>query len=363
MDNAPVKIMRGLLPIIPIAALTIAVSSCEGGRFPTDQPVEFVSCVDCTPQLRTIAILGQSGPGASPVGFVNQDENDRFLVVDVISTFVVQIYDENGVYVGDIGRRGKGPGEFLWIGAAAIAGDDLFLFDDQLARATIMDLDNGTVKIQQVGPRVARATVLPDGRFVANTPYGPGSGDPTSLQLHGDTGLIHSFRKVRGGAFSSSRISLATSPEGTIWVAPPNEYVLEHWSATGELLDTIHRGATWFPPHEVRPFRRGVQPQPLLRDIHIDEDGILWTLILVPDTRWADQFRDDPRTDMTFNGNEEHYFDTVVEALDLARREVIAYGRYDESAAGFTNRGDLVTYGEDPAGEFLLVIRRMEIAN
>lgn len=56
----------------------------------------------------------------------------------------VRIYDSTGSVVTMIGRRGKGPGEFQYVGTVFWAADTLVVWDVELARGTYL-LTDGTL--------------------------------------------------------------------------------------------------------------------------------------------------------------------------------------------------------------------------
>jgi hypothetical protein len=59
----------------------------------------------------------------------------------------VKVFHENGTFERVIGRRGRGPGEFLRIGALGILGDTLWLSDVESRRLTMMSLEGEVLQM------------------------------------------------------------------------------------------------------------------------------------------------------------------------------------------------------------------------
>jgi hypothetical protein len=134
--------------------------------------------VDSTPLLR----IGAEEPGPYQFSLISSGlllEGGGLAVVE-LSANEVRLFDSGGRHVGSLGRRGRGPGEFLAISGLFRKSDDSLVAYDQIERRlTILPLAGGE-------PRVVRSQAVPrvrgsfdafgafgDGRLVL---YNPGSG-------------------------------------------------------------------------------------------------------------------------------------------------------------------------------------------
>ena len=335
------------------------LASGLGCSEPRSQGPTWVDCVDCSLNLRTVAILGRNGPGISPLGTVIEDHAGRFFVSDIIRTSAVQLYSRTGTYLGTSGRGGRGPGEFQTIGAMALASDSLHVFDLDQARETIIDLKTGQVSVRNTRPNTHRALRV-GSTMITIAP--PRHTDPTTrMAIHAlsEDGVSRSFREIADDVFGHAPLAVTTAGPDAIWIADRNRYTLERWSTSGELLEVVERDADWFPAHKRLPFRQDLEPYPLLWDIYA-RDQLLIVAIHVPDARWREQFRDAPSPDMTFNGDYSRYFDTIIEVLDVPGRRIVGRERFDEYFAGFTNRGKVLTYAESADGDFIVRVSQLE---
>lgn len=138
-------------------------------------------------------------------------EDGRIVVSDA-GALEIRFFSADGQFLYSVGGKGKGPGEFTTLGRITIVGpDSLFVFDGQLRRISVFDLD---------AELVASLTL-------ENT------GDPVRpLALYDLAGVYDD------GTFLLVPISVpadAVQPRETYWDSVPNL----RYSRAGTLLDTI----------------------------------------------------------------------------------------------------------------------------
>lgn len=85
-------------------------------------------------------VLSIGGEGAGTEDFLAQPiatgENDRYIYVADIRLGCIKMYTHDGKFVKQIGREGRGPGEFGAISGMHVDNEDLVVMDDQLMRFT-----------------------------------------------------------------------------------------------------------------------------------------------------------------------------------------------------------------------------------
>ncbi len=123
--------------------------------------------------------------------------------------------------------------------------------------------------------------------------------------------------------------------DGRVWSSFLNQYRIELWDTTGVRLKTLEREADWF-----QPWAGDGADRPLVSGLRIDEAGLLWVLLLVPDTA---RTRQDPVEEA--HGRIpadawERMYDTVIEVIDPSRSQLLARQRDDRVFTRFTR--DLV---------------------
>ena len=141
----------------------------------------------------------------------------------------------------------------------------------------------------------------------------------------------------------------------TVWSSHVLRYRLEEWSTDGRLAGVLERRPPWFTAGQRYGYIDAEQaPAAGIAAIHINDAGIIWVIIHVPDTDWKEGLgaTEDPygRTYMGI-ARYDDYFDTVIEAIDPIGGRILGSRRMDDYAIGFTDDGLLFGYREAENGE------------
>ena len=161
---------------IVIAATTIGLAACGSDTGPAGPSVE-VETIGDTTIVRTLtgSVWGAEATLVPEVSIGELDgpeeylfgrigslavDNDRNVYVFDRQAHHVRVFDDEGVYIGTLGRRGEGPGELGRAGAIAVLSDGRLLVRDP-----------GNMRVQVFDPVRARRT---NGSTIPATPTGPG---------------------------------------------------------------------------------------------------------------------------------------------------------------------------------------------
>jgi hypothetical protein len=320
------------------------------------------ACSDCALLVTGELRIGGPSQDVDAYSVVATAPDGRLFIQDNSSSTFLQSFDSDGRSLPDIGRRGRGPGEFEFARHVTIANDSIYVHDAVLGRISIFDLDGRFARSVLIPAHVAEFLVTPSGDFIASGFYGRAEAIGAPYHIFDPRGTwIGSFPEPGGRYQLTERPLLSRSirsgPGETFWGAKVNEYVIEQWDTTGRLLTSVERNVSWFipsdKPHALLPGRR---PPGIVRDIHIDDQDRLWVLILVADERWERQFHPDRPAEVAFTWNLDAYFDSIVEVIDLSSQTVVARSRFDEYITCFTQDGRLGLYSQDAAGVPLIRI-------
>lgn len=338
-----------------LAALQLLASAAQAQMSApiADRP----ACVQCSitisPRTRFIPDHG-TAPGtlASIIGWVG---GGRYLI-GTGGGGPPTALDSLGRSLGPLGRRGSGPGEFQ--SAVAFATGP----EDSLA---IADPANGRVHIVDRALRVTRSWTIPQNVVTGGIIWIPGQSilaisglraTPVevgySVHLYSTTGShLASLGEHREGPtrtaspLESARL-LALAPDGTLLtVTTTGSYRLQKWDlVTRRLLREWTREAPWFE-RSVRMFR------PRVLSAVFDDRGLLWTLVAVLADDWEKGVR--PRViggvERSFEIlDRELVLDSVVEAIDLEKGEVVARLRTPRLYAALLPGGRLAAESDDP---------------
>jgi hypothetical protein len=248
----------------------------------------------------------------------------------------IRVYDQRGVFVRNLGRRGEGPGEFQRPAlAGALRGDTLVVADMQLRRLTLVHPEAGFVGSARVAEDVGGA-VLPQGILGDRTVvlgggfYWSGSTGETlaegytrrptsyrSCSLEGD--LVTDFgefpgsefnvqiRSVGGGMAMSARLipfgkyPMQTVSPGFLHVGSGESWEVRSYRPSGELARIVRLDRELRPvrredleayvreavaeatdPAQAQEIRRGIEAlptpdfMPASASLHADHHGYLW---------------------------------------------------------------------------------------
>jgi len=171
---------------------------------------------------------------------------------------------------------------------------------------------------------------------------------------------------TRSSAYIARR--LARSTGSRFWAVPVSSYRLEQWDAvTGSLLRVFSRSEPTFPPHEQRSSgHNGTAPTPTVIDLHEDRSGLLWVLVRVAAPNWRAALGERDTTvigRLSYrNLREDLAYHTLVEVIDVARREVIVSQRLSAYAGFFMDDGLIGVHREDETGLVFLEIVRLTLS-
>lgn len=296
--------------------------------------------------------LGESGPGAGPLGRIAISPDSSILAVtDVFNPDQVNLYSSTGEHLRTLGGRGDGPGEFqnvMWVTAVA---DSVFVYDNVHARETLYTFDGTYHRSRRMVPNLWRAVPFAGGRTVVNAydPAAARAGAPLHVVVEGR--IVTAFpppeRPFDGADRPLLRRALAAESDSTLWMARRTEYGIELWSITGAPILRLERDVDWFVPHEDRgAILPDAAPRPRVWDLHRSPEGLLWVLLHVADERWQDQFDPARPADMSFTGHFHEYRNSIVEVIDPEDGRLVASREFDLYFSGFTSAGHLATYHE-----------------
>ncbi len=329
-----------------LVALGIAVLAYLVGGDPpalVAQEIVIADCPgDCTLPVREVASLGGRGEGVEASLGGNAPmvrlSDGRWVIVDWPTRLLR--FSPDGRFEQVAGRAGQGPGEFGEISFLFRVGEDSILVADPVNfRLTTLDRDLRVVSMKPVpgmfGMTRAR---LGDGTWVAGAQVNRPSGIGLPLHFLDTNGsLVRSFGAsppIRDLTDSRAFFrALAPGPPGRVWAAHFREYRLEEWGVDGTPLRTMVRRAPWFPPAR-NVGARGSEgpPDPTIRMISRDDNGLLWAVIWVAGENWADGLG--PLTGPDGRASRgpvdiSLYWDSVIEVIDPEAGRVVGRARID----------------------------------
>lgn len=323
-------------------------------------------CSECTLQLEELFSLGGVASGDGFVGrprAIVELHDGRFILADRYDQDRLKVYRSDGSFMGVVGRRGKGPGEYEMVESLHVYGDGrIEVWDLSQRRLTILDSQFRVVGSRRIDVPGVWTAVMPDESRVMVAPLV--TSESVGLPLHWidpdgrrqlPFGADPPIQDLRNWERQIRHVAPAS--DTSVWSAHYLEYTLEEWSVSGELLRRVQRQASWFPRVENGGFVNAESPpNPSLNGIHANEDGTVWTLTWIADGTWQEavQERRDPygRSYMGYDAdNPAAYFDTVIELVDPRTARILGRVQTDDVIMGFVNDDLVYGYRTDALAE------------
>jgi hypothetical protein len=312
---------RSAAPASPSAGGVVALEANLGLCIPSE----------CEIDITHIATIEDSTGLLNDFVFLVQDAAGRFVVAKRLMDGIV-VFDRNGTFVAQFGRRGNGPGEFQGAVAPLIGpGDTILVPDARLGRLTVL-----TPELELVRDLRMMKTpdfVLSDGSLVLADQVGTrdAAGYPIH-RLNADGSIARSFGTDTPQHRPDMRLLttrvVGRATDGTVWAAAPGLYALERWDPfAGTRKQRVEVDAKWFRPSKSYPSSME-RPMPVIQAVAEDSAGFVWVLIQVADPRWKAPPTDSERTWTPELYDSKH--DWLLEVVDPRSQRVIASRRFDE---------------------------------
>jgi hypothetical protein len=276
-------------------------------------------------------------------------------------------FDTSGQFLGHVGRRGRGPGEFVFpVSAVQTTRGEILIWDFDAAIVTT--LDSGHHFIGRIHQPYAPIAVLPGGQRLVVAPMEDTAGIGYPLHLYNDSGQRVASLGATGERFEDPerwrlRRAASVSPRGTIWAGHVDRFRIDEWGADGEKLRTFTRTASWMP--EVTFRSAGVfgdRPTAHIEATAEDADGLLWVLSGVPSEDWRDALGP-PESERGRTGypkrDQGRLYDTMVDVIDLRTGQLLLSSRHGGHIRFVLKPGIVARYREDSVGTPLLDILRL----
>lgn len=361
------------LLLIGSASMTIAAATRLGSQ-PVLRIDEKPSCATCDIILTLGPRLGaEEGPGAlvAEPSSLASDARGRFYVTTFSTAQPPLVFDRNGAFIQELGRRGPGPGEFLLARYLVVGpGDTVYVTDAQAGRMSVFSprLEFMRSPSDATVARAASFEVLANGAIVVATDVPTRNRIGFPLHLYGrGLDFVRSFGSDRPSFDPRhpllARRRLRRSHDGGVWSARATEYVIDRFDPSGGLTLRLERTARWFPPHKGTNLSEDPEPKPRIMAIAEDSLRRLWVLAVVKDEQWRSALGytlpsrlGGGRSPIPVIVDEDRYFDTVIEVIDVASRSLVSSRRFPEAIAFMIDAEHVATRREDASGAFYIQV-------
>ncbi len=251
---------------------------------------------------RLVRLGSEQPPGdipSRPTALARESTGSFVLFIGANTTDPLPMrFAEDGSFLGQVGRTGQGPGEFLYASIGTVTpGDSTLVFDRRASRYTVVG--EGLPRTGRGTPfEVAGASIISWPDSILTTVWGGRGLSPYALISLRDDSLAILSELGAGPPlpYSGLRMALAASPsEGRIWVADSFDYSLYLLSFGGDTLRTLTPSSADFNTESMRLYPDSVPRSWLLA---IEEIGdTLVTAFSVARDDWEEAWRGGDFTD------------------------------------------------------------------
>lgn len=278
-----------------------------------------------------------------------------YVAAPLLNPGELAVFGTDGSFSKTIGEPGEGPQELRQIRHILWLGPDTLLVT-QGSRFSIVSVSESSVLASTLlDVQVRDIARLSNGLPIVQ--YWPIEGGEPRARFH----LVDPWNGevVKGMAAArppepryayASVQQLGADPNGGVWAASYNEYLLEHWDVDSDrLVRSLRRRVDWFPgwSGELLPpsddWRR-----PRIIHVQPDEDGFVWVFAAVPDPDFV--WRGLPHEARATDVGPWEIFDTRVEVIDPRTGRVVGTYRFEgyvNSVAASEGGMDLAEMSED----------------
>jgi hypothetical protein len=288
------------------------------------------TCSSCSIVFRQAVTIGSPD---DPFAFdlrgtaLAMHSSGQFWIASVVSPGEIAVYNPDGSYSHAIGRSGRGPGEYRVITRLRSLPDGTMAAMDQgNGRIALVRADGGVEYLNLPG---LLYDVVEDGRNYIVQAYltVPGAAGKYLHRVTSDGQVLESFAPA-GGPVSEylARAPRAVAAMGQhgLLIADRARYRITEFDRQGTARRILDRDVPWFQPW-LEP-KRGqpvsIPPDPVLADMKVDADGLLWVLHHVRARNWQPGSLNDPGERMPSDN-----YDSVIEVIDPASQSLIANAR------------------------------------
>lgn len=331
-----------------------------------------VTCPTCSVELTPRFTYRPAPGGLAGVPLQVVRWGDGRLLVRIPGHPVI-VFAANGRLVGNIGRRGAGPGEFDDVAyMVRLPGDSLLLLDSGLLRASVMGPDFRFIRSVSL-PFYANAlavvdwprSVVVNGASYAASMVGwplhvldfSASPARTSFSFGDNNGELRA-----GQDFALMRRFFGVSGGG-FWAHHITKYQLTRYARDGRIEMSIRRRPEWFENDS--PWSIGgpnTQPPPMVQAAAIRHDT-LWVALGVARPDWQRSWRSERlrgRTEISAaeRPDQSELYRTRIEVIDLRNERVVAQRDIEGIVVDIDDQLAMTVYDLGPDSE-----RRLRLFN
>ena len=326
------------------------------------------TCTDCITVERVVALGDTTGPGYVNWSiYATVDDSGNYWVGQQQES-VVKVWNADGGFLRQIGRRGDGPMEFLR--PAPVRTDSegrVHVFDLDNGRETVLNPDFSFHSDKLLHPGYFHLAIPlgEDGRYLLN--MGRMTTQRIAMPLHIVDGLdiLHSFDRMVGlDAPGYAHRVMAVDRQERIYSAHGDYYLIQIWSESGRrilglsgprLNDREPSRGRWSPDNP---------PRNRIFAMQVDDQQRLWVIGSARKDDWQDRMeqRVMPNGQAAYvpvDDDMKAIYETRIDLIDLTSGSFIATRRHEALLEAFIGDGLIIENAETELSYPQMVVWRL----
>ena len=372
---------RPVIPSLPLAAALVGwLPGCDAPDASRDlttlrdstATVDIIesaaTCTSCITVERVVALGDTAGPG-----YVNWS---RYATVDDAGNYwvgqqqesVVKVWDAEGRFLRQIGRRGDGPMEFQR--PAPVRTDSegrVHIIDLDTGRETVVNPDFSFHSDELLDPGFSHLAVPlgDDGRYLLNRDRMTTQMVAMPLHIVDGSDILHSFGGVAGlDAPGNTPRVLAVDRQQRIYSARSDDYLIQVWNENGRRILGLRGPRLNDRAPSREPWSPDNPPPNRLYAMQVDDQRRLWVIGSARKDDWRDrmEYRVMPNGRVAYGPVDDDMkaiYEMRIDLIDLASGTLIATGRHHALVDGFVGDGLVIETVENERNYPQIVVWRL----
>ena len=382
----PITVPR---PPLAVALLPLAValagwlSACDAPDSPRDlatlqdstATVDILEspgmCADCITVERVVALGDTAGPGYINWSIYAALDDAGNYWVGQQQESVVKVWDAEGRFLRQVGRRGDGPMEFHRPAPVRTDGEGrVHIVDLDIGRETIVNADFSYHSDRLLDPGGSHLAVPlgDDGRYLLNRARMTTQRVAMPLHIVDGPNVLHSFGRMAGlDAPGNAHRVLAVDRQKRIYSARFDDYLIQVWSDSGGRILGLSGPVLNEREPSREPWSPDNPPRNRIFAMQVDDQQRLWVISSARKDDWQDRmdYRVMPNGRVAYvaiDDDMKAIYEMRIDLIDLANGSLIATRRHDALFEAFIGNGLVIETVENERDFPEMVVWRLSFA-
>ena len=382
----PVAVARRSVAValLPLAVgLTGWLSGCDAPESPRDlttlqdstATVDILegsaTCADCITVDHVVTLGDTVAPGYIDWSVYAAIDDFGNYWVGMPRESVVKVWDAEGRFLRQVGRRGDGPMEFQRPAPVGTDGEGrMHVVDLATGRETVVNADFSYDSDRSLFPGFYQLAIPlgEDGKYLGNTSRTTAGKMGVPLHIVDGLDILHSFDRMEGiEAPGDVPRVLAVDRQPRIYSTRAGDYLIQVWSESGRRILGL-RGPRLNEEEASRGFwSPDNPPRNQIFAMQVDAEQRLWVIRHVRTENWLDHMEErvapNGRVGHAPTDDDWRYiFESHIDLIDLTRGSFIATRRHDALFEAFVGDGLAIENRETETGYPQMVVWRLGFA-